>query len=39
VLKVQALQRRLILKTEEVVEKGILIQVGGKRGEGSLRGW
>ena len=29
VLKIQALQRRLIAKTEEVVEKDLLIQVGG----------
>jgi hypothetical protein len=34
VLKIQALQKRLIAKTEEAVEKGLLIQArrGGGRG-------
>lgn len=32
VLKIQALQRRLIAKTEEVVERDLQIQVGGGGG-------
>lgn len=36
ILKIQMLQKRLIAKTEEVVEKDLLIQVGGS-GKGGLK--